>query len=245
MKDRFGRIAALIRVVDGKKPEAAIDSNTSYSTKSIEIDGVIDEGVYSVKDSVIEDLKAIAANKTAKSKANALVTAASKGTWETAIAAYNKKLGKPSDPNQPVIGKIRLETLPETSIGSEEQIASIKKNISDNPMMASYLNKTLSSMMLADQLRSIPKNGASEALNVNSVTELKANNSYYAIKDVKIKQATKQEYADMKANVTVMMDASSSASGAVVYFNAGNLVNRMGFSFKKQEEDTETEEATK
>jgi hypothetical protein len=245
MKDQFGRIAALIRIVDGKKPEVAIDSNVSYSTKSVEIDGIIDEGVYSVKDSVIADVKALAANKTAKSKADALVAAASKSTWEAAIADYNKKLDKPSDPNQLVIGKIRLDTLPETGIGSKEQIASLKKNISDNPMMASYFNKTLTSMMLADQLRSIPKKGTSEALNVNSVTELKADNSYYAIKDVKVKQATKQEYAEMKANVTVMVDVSSAASGAVIYYNAGNLVDRMEFSFKKQEEDSETEEAVK
>ena len=84
---------------------------------------------------------------------------------------------------------------------------------------------------------------AFEALNVNTVTELKADNSYYAIKDITIKQATKQEYADAKASVAIMLDASSSASGAVVHYNAGNLVDRMEFSFKKQEDDSETEES--
>jgi len=244
MKGMYGRIAALVRVVDTKKPETAAASNTSYSIAGLAIDDDSKEAIYSVKDAVAADVKLLAAGAVAKAKAQALVKSAGDKGWEAAITAYNESLEKPSDPNLPLIGKIKLDKLAETPLISKDQLASFKKTMEENPAAATYLEGILTSNMLAEQLRSMLEKGVNAKLGINTVIEFKPKKSSYAIKDIIVTSATKQEYTKTKGNFAGYLDMISSDSLAVVHYNAANLQKRMNFEFVERDEDKPAEPET-
>ena len=245
MKDQFGRIDIIVRVVDAKKSQVPTDVNVEYNTQSVDL-GKEDqeESKYSVKEFVTEDVKLLKALGKAKQAASEFLKAAKDADWDKAVSDYNEALTKIAESDsdeetKTVAGKIELENISDMNIVSDSQIESMKKFVAENPSMSMYVKGNMARMLFIQKLHKLYIEGGQKDADMNTVVEFKPSLSCYAVKNVETTAATKQDYAKLKSQNAMMYDFVSAEALAVVHYNPANLEKRMNFKFVQEQEDTE------
>ncbi len=129
-------------------------------------------------------------------------------------------------------------------IGSATQKAQFADMIAENPSMKNYIQQALIDMTLVEKLRENIGAGSMEALNVNKAIAFEPSLSCYAVKDITVKTATKEEYAKSKGQIALMLDMRNAESMSVVHLNPANLLKRTNYKDKvvKEESDDVEEE---
>ncbi len=242
--DLSGQIMALVRIV-AVEPAAAPESlDTEYSTKALVIDDNDDEadGVHSVKEAVIEDLRVLAAWETTKTRAQEFVQMANEGTWDEAVNKFNELYGEQakSDPNDPNVFEVQNRFgLQRVARGQMELITTQTANV---PGIDENLRQFAVEQRFVNRLYSlIPLKGDS-AKDLPVVLEFKPDQSFYCLKDLSIRRLDQQRFQTMKSSLLMQQNHIKSQSLSVVHFNPANILKRVDFTFAEQPEDDEKTE---
>ena len=248
MKDQFGRIAILARIVDAKKAGTAPNANYSYSTATLSIDDAQSddeqEKVYSVKEFVADDVKLLKAYDVCKEKTSEFLAAAKEKGWDAAIEEYNNALPKGEGEDEDVAGQISIQSIKDRNVASDTDFANIKKMMDENPAMAGYLASNLVRLQLVNKFHKLYNADMDENTDLNASVELKSGLGNYAVKSISVAKATKQDYAKTKLQMAMMLDLGSSEALAVVHFNPKNIRTRMNFKEVQQDDDQDDQSQT-
>ncbi len=270
VKDRSGRLLALIRVVKALKESVPEDINQKYSMKSFNFDTNqestgTEKQEFSVKENVEKDLKRLAAMKTAKDRANELIELASMEgqTWENAVNKLNVQYGlvkandvndpnaalitEPNDVNEP---PFELQNMTDLRRLSTENLYTLSLLVQSNPAHKQIDRDRKKGALFVNLMFSqAPQTEDSNTPEFKpQAIEFKPDMSYYAIKNISVKPLWKEDYEKLKAIATFSEDHVETQSLALVQFNPQNIIKRMNFKFtdasmeKTIEEPNESEE---
>jgi len=242
-KDASGRVMMLARVTEAQKAAEPEGIDVSYSTKTISFDTTqkpADENTYSVRKKVIEDLKRLAATKTAADKADEFVKQAAEYGWEKTIDRFNKLYAKQDtdkkneqdasaadqeDVNEPfrLQNLTGIRRLPETTL---EMLLAQNKGDPAGKLLIDALRKE---RLLTNQFFSIVPEGAESIEALPAVIEVKQKISFYCIKSITINRLSQEQYEQAKAEHAYRQDFLQSQSLAAVHFNPERILKRMDF----------------
>ncbi len=258
LMDTSGQIMALVRVVKTAKAAEPQSIDQTYSTSSLTLDpneplvlsraeGQLDtEDVYSVREKVIEDLKKLAAMKTAKNKAQEFIDLAAKDGLDSAIDKFNELYGK--DPNatglsneeEKLAEPFKLQNLAGLRRISKAAIQTMAAQSAGNPAAPLFLNARRKQRRFIEKLYLLVPQDSNSVETAPLVMEFKPDMSFYCITNLSVKRISLQEYEKIKAMRLQREDYIQSESLAAVHFNPENILKRTNF---KPVETEETEDA--
>jgi hypothetical protein len=243
-----GEMIALVRVVQAVKATEPDDVDYTYSTKSLVFDPNAEqekEDIYSVREKVTEDLKKLAAMKTAKSRADEFIGLVSDGDWEGTVEKFNEMYGKetqpdPNDPNMPVAKTFELENLTRMRIISQENLDALAALNEGNPAARYFANERNKSSMLVKQLYSLIPADSNSVENLPLIMEFKPDMTYFCIKNLTVKRLWKEDYEKVKSMRLFTEENIQSQNLAVIHFNPVNILKRTNFKLVDAEEPEST-----
>ena len=240
---------ALVRVVQAIKATEPNNVDYTFSIKPVVFDPNAEqekEDVYSVKEKVIEDLKKLAALKTAKTRAEEFIGMVSNGDWEGAVDKFNEMYGKetlsdPNDPNSPVTKTFQVEDFPGMRVISKEKLDALTALNEGNPGSQYFANERLKSSSLVKELYSLIPADSNSVKNLPMIMEFKPDMTYFCIKNLTIKRLSKEDYDKIKTRRLFTEDNIQSQNLSVVHFNPENILKRMNFKLVNAKESKPTE----
>ena len=254
-----GEMIALARVVQAIKATEPDNVDHTFSIKPLVFDPNAEqekEDIYSVKEKVVEDLKRLAALKTAKSRAEEFIGAVSNGDWQGTVDKFNEMYGKetrldPNDPNSPVTKTFEVENFPGMRIISKEKLDALAALNEGNPGSQYFANERIKSSLLVKELSSLIPADSNSVKNPPLIMEFKPDMTYYCIKNLTINRLSKEDYNKIKTMRLFTEDNIQSQNLSVVHFNPENILKRMNFKLVNAKEsqstapaESETPEAT-
>ena len=225
IKDIFGSIIALVRVIKAEKESVPTDLNVSFNKDGVILDETQEraQDIYAVKDRVTKDLKLIKAMDLAKARAEELVTLIGPKGWDDAVDEFNKTY---SDKQGPSAVKLWVDKLSEQTRVSLMDIKTARAQSADNPAPQMFIRGRMESKMLLDKLYSLLPAGRTEAVNITSVVEFKPGASYYVVKNVSRTAVTTTDYYEKKSQTAFALDAARSESLGLIHFGPENIFKR-------------------
>jgi len=232
-KDVTGQLVMLVRVVGVEKASEPEGIDYSYSNRAVALDETEDqagESVFSVRQVVIEDVKALAAMGTAKSKAEEFALQVAKKDWQQVIDKFNKRYGNTRQEGAAdSAGPFSLEKLTELRMIPQKTLSAIAVQSAGEPGAGIYLDELMKKKQLVEQLHSLVPQDANSIEALPVVVQLKNQMSCYCIKDISVERIERQVYEDTKATMAYQQDFVGTESLAVVHLNPQNIVDRTGF----------------
>ncbi len=241
VKDIFGRIMAIVRVIEAQEASEPEDINQTFSRETIRLEQDEEqpsEDIYSVKEKVIEDLRELAAMKATKGKAEEFIEVAVKDGWDEAVERFNELYGQSAaqeedDPD--VFSQQSFTDLRRTSRGTMETLAVQNEG---NPAAQFLINAHKKEAQLIEQLYSLVPQDSNTVENVPLIVEFKPDMSYYCLKKIHVNRIEQDEYEKIKAMRAYREDDIQSQSLAVIYLNPESILQRTNFRWAGQEEET-------
>jgi hypothetical protein len=236
--DLTGQIMLIARVVAVEKNAAPTDVKVAYSTKTLGLGDKPDPKSerFSVEEQVVNDVKALAAWDTTKSKAEEFMALATKDGWDKAVAQFNTLYGKQAkaDPNDPnvfrVDNQVGLQRL------SKADLQVLAAQVSNSPASQIVLNQAANEGMFVDRLRALIPAKSDAPAQMPVLVEFKPNESYYVLKSLTMQRLTQEEFQKMKGMVVRREEYSQVESLMAVHFNPENIIKRMNFRFAEPED---------
>ncbi|MHC4771593.1 MAG: hypothetical protein ACYS8O_07345 [Planctomycetota bacterium] len=241
---KFYRVMALVRVVGIKEAATADDVNTTFDTQGIVLgeQATEDETSFSLVDQVKNDIRLLAAMDAAKVRADELAGLIDGENWDAAIAAYNSKYAKDAE-DAVDSQKIELGSIQQQLRISQAEVAMAKQIMLQNPASAQYLLQRIISSMLTDEFYALLPEDAETTGPIKMVLAFEPQTAYYVVKEVVRQPATIADYLDNKAQTALQLSVTESAGLALVHFGAENILERMTYEPKQQDEaDNQPEE---
>ena len=241
VRDQSGKIMALVRVIRTVKASEPNSVDYSFNTSSLILDPNqqdSDDDIFSVRKNVVEDLKKLAALETTKNTAEEFVKAAESDGWEETVEKFNKTYVQ-SDVNEPFI----LENIPGLNRLSKATLESLSIQTQSNPASMFFDNEREKSARFVDLFFSLAPQDSNSVEALPAVVEFRPDMSYYAVKNVSLKQLWKEDYEKSKAPALYRDDLIESQSLAIVHFNPANVLERMNFRSLESKEKTKTTES--
>ncbi|RKY12648.1 MAG: hypothetical protein DRP52_04460 [Planctomycetota bacterium] len=252
---KFYRLMALVRVVGIQEAAVANDVNTTFDTQGIVLgeQATEYETTFSLADQVKDDIRLLAAMEKAKARADELAASVSEHRWDDAIAAHNSKYAKaeesseeedaPAEEEATASQHIEIESVTQQLRISQAEIERAKRIMLENPAGAQYLRPRIISSMLTDRFYALLPEGAETTGEIQTVLPFEAERSCYIVKEVVRQPATIADYLDNKAQTALQLNAVESAGLALIHFGPENILKRMAYQPKLQEEpDDQPEE---
>ena len=230
--DMTGRIMALIRVVEAQKACEPNNLDMSFSKKTISLDSnepETENGVYSVKEKVAEDLKKIAATETTKAKAEEFIKQVAKDGWEDAVKKFNERYRLADQKKQDEPNAFKLQDLKDLKRFSNARMETFALQTADSPAARFSIDVIKKTRQLIDRLYSLVPQDSNTLASVPVVVKFEPEMSYYIIKNISINRIDQSEYEKIKAAGVYKEDIVQSQSMAVVHFNPENILNRMNY----------------
>jgi hypothetical protein len=230
--DMTGRIMALIRVVEAQKACEPNNLDMSFSKKTISLDSnepETENGVYSVKEKVAEDLKKIAATETTKAKAEEFIKQVAKDGWEDAVKKFNERYRLADQKKQDEPNAFKLQDLKDLKRFSNARMETFALQTADSPTAQFSIDVTRKTRQLIDQLYSLVPQDGNTLVSVPVVVKFEPEMSYYIIKNISINRIDQSEYEKIKATEVYKEDIVQSQSMVAVHFNPENILNRMNY----------------
>ena len=242
MRDRFGGMVAMVRVVRAQQELEPSGLDTSFSIKGAVLDETDDEpAVYSVREKVAADCKIHRAMSQAREWSSELVDLLEEKTWDEAIAEFNK-LHETQEGDDSVFVPLRLEKISGQSRASIEEIKEMEMLLLENPIAADYVKTMVENKALNDKLYSVFVPGHTEVLDAKRVLSFRPGRSYYVLKDISRTTVTNEEYYNSKVVGSYQVDAIRSDNLAFIHFSPENIFKRMNYSPENQSDsDVEPE----
>jgi len=246
-----GQIMAVVRLLKAEKASEPQSVDQTFSKASFRFDEEQQQptqDVYSVREKVVEDLKKLAAMKTAKNKAEEFINRVAEEGWEAAIEKFNELYAKQDtrEPNLPpttdtakaASEPFKLEdwtNLRRISSMAQQTVAAQSEG---NPAAQLLVDGFKRRELFIHQLYSLIPQDSNTVDTVPLVLEFKPDISYYCLKNVSIKRLNREKYEGIKAWRVYKEDFVQSQSLAPVHFNPENILKRMNFRPAEQIEQT-------
>ena len=242
MPDLSNEIMLITRVV-GAEPDAAPESlDVQYSTETLDLDEAPEEDpeMFSVREEVVEDVRQLATWDTLGERAEEFRTLAQEQDWQQAVSEFNRLYGS-DDPNDPNV--FRIDTQPNVQRISQADLQVFTRQVANNPAAGRMVSQAKAEGVLINRLYDL---AAAEDETAESqlpqVLEVKANRSYYVVRDISVNRLDQEQFKRMKAMIARQEDIVQSQSLAVVHFNPDNILERMNFRPAEEPEEDQTEQ---
>lgn len=233
-EEKYYALMAMVRVV-GIAPQATPENlDLAYNNEGVVLFEKPEqeaESVFSLKETVKEDLLLQRAAETAKARAEELAQMAQEQGWDEAIAAYNKKYAADADPNnlQENPMAVQLETIEKQTRASQAQIEQAKRYMREFPTSVTYMQRTLITDMLNNRLFDLLEGDAETTGTIQEVFLFEPQASSYVVKSVTRQFANTPEYLENKADAAMQLNMQNTAGLALVHFSPANIIKRMNY----------------
>jgi hypothetical protein len=233
-------IMAIVRVIEAHKASEPESIDVTFSTNSLNLDPNQQEEdtVFSVKETVTEDLKRLAAMNTAKSKADEFVDLVAKDGWDSAINQFNELFKQQNDSEPNAFSLRKLTGLPRMSKSILETITAQSKG---DPTALFFISERRRQGKLIDEMYSLVPQDSNSVEKLPLVMEFKPDMSYYVIKSISVKHLWKEQYEQVKPTQIFRAEHAQTQSLMAVHFNPENILKRLNFrsvSITKAPEET-------
>jgi hypothetical protein len=245
MKDRFGSVIAIVRVVEAAKALEPEDLNMTFSTTGAVVD--VEEGkeeeekVYSVREKVVEDCKLLKATEAAKGLVDELAGLVKEKGWDDGLSEFNKAHGEEGDGESAATEKFKIDKVTGRTRVADSDVEQIKQFAAENPMAANYLREMIESKEMLDKMYELLPPGQAESKGINVVLELTAQGGYCLVKDVSRTSVTKEDYNRTKGMIAFQLNMARADSLALVHFMPENIIKRTNYRPVERDEKEETE----
>ena len=163
--------------------------------------------------------------------------------WDEAITAYNSKYAKGAEEDTVDSQQIELGSVQQQLRISQAEIELAKRIMLQNPASAQYLLQRIISSMLTDRLYALLPEDTETTGSIKTVLAFEPQTACYIVKEVVRQPATTADYLGNKAQTALQLNATESAGLALIHFGPENILERMAYQPKRQEEaDDQPEE---
>lgn len=226
------QLMVIVRIVEADKASPPESIDKTFGTHSLVLDPNEDKSeddVFSVRKTVVEDVKKLAAMDTAKAKAREFIDLAAKEDWQTTIDQFNKLYGADAkdDPNDPNV--FELDYLTSVSRTSGAQLNTLAIQAQGSASAVYFLNEARIEGRFTDKLYSLVPPDANSPDTLPTIVEFKPNMSYFCIKDLQIKRFWNEDFLNSRPVSFYRQDLTQFQSLAPIHFNPGNILKRMRF----------------
>ncbi len=232
--DPMTQIAALIRVVDVKDAAEPAGLDVTFSSAKIKLDQsdtTADDEVYSVRQKIVEDVKTLAAMRTAEEKAGEFLSLAQQDGWDKAIETFNRQYPPdgPAEPNN--FGLTVWTDLKRPSPDLDEAIA-----VQNRGLVGAYLSMNAHNRdkMILDTLFSFVPAEQATATELPVNVEIRPDHSYFCIRSLSIDRVDRNEYDRTKTLVAYQYNRLEGQNLSIVHFKPENILERMNFRMIKE-----------
>ena len=236
--DLTGQIMLIARVVAVEKNAPPTGVDVAYSTRTPSFGDTPDSKSqsFSVEEQVVNDVKALAAWDTTKSKAEEFMALATKDGWDKAVAQFNKLYGKQAkaDPNDPNVFRVDNQVGLQRLSKADQQV--LAAQVSNSPMSQVVLNQSAIEGAFVDRLRALIPAKSDAPAQMPVVVEFKPAQSYYILKSLTLQRLTQEEFQKMKGMLVRREEYSQIESLMAVHFNPDNIIKRMNFRFAEPQD---------
>ncbi len=236
--DWTGQIMMIARVVAVEKNAPPENVKIAYSTKTLGLGDKPDPKSerFSVEEQVVNDVKALAAWDTTKSKAEEFMALATKDGWDKAVAQFNTLYGKQAkaDPNDPNVFRVDNQVGLQRLSKADQQV--LAAQISNSPASQIVLDQATNEGMFVDRLRALIPDKSDTPAQMPVLVEFKPNQSYYILKSLTLQRLTQEEFQKMKGALVRREEYSQVESLMAVHFNPESIIKRMNFRFAETED---------
>ena len=240
MKDIFGEIMAIVRVIDAQKASEPEDINQSFSRETLRVEQDEEQpsgDIYSVKEKVIEDLRKLAAMDATRSKTEEFIEVAAKDDWEDALESFNNLYGQSAAQEEDDFKVFRLQSFTDLQRVSREATVTLAVQNEGNPAAQFLINAHKKEAQLIEQLYSLVPQDSNTVEIAPLIIEFKPDMSYYCLKKIHVNRIEQDEYEKIKAMRAYREDDIQSQSLAVIYLNPENILQRTNFRWAGQEDE--------
>jgi hypothetical protein len=242
--DMTGQIMMIARVVAVEQSAPPESVKVAYSTKTLGLGAQPDPKSerFSVEEQVVNDVRALAAWDTTKSKAEEFMALATKDGWDKAVSQFNKLYGEQAkaDPNDPNVFRVDNQVGLQRLSKADQQV--LAAQISNHPASQVVLDQATDEGMFVDRLRALIPDKSDAPAQMPLLVEFKPNQSYYVLKSLTLQRLTQEEFQKMKGMLVRREEYTQVESLMAVHFNPENIVKRMNFRFAESEDQTATGE---
>ena len=247
VKDPFGEIMAVVRVIEAEKASEPESINQTFSKGTLRFEQTPEqagEDVYSVKEEVAEDLKRLAAMDTTKNKAEEFIGLAVEEGWESAVEKFNELYGQQDKQDEGVpndedaLSVFELQNFANLPRISRETIGTLAVQSVGSPAAQFSVDLAKKESLLRNRFYSLVPQDSNTIDTVPIIMEFKPDMSYYVIKNISVKRIEQEQYEKVKALQSYRESVIQSQSLAAVHFNPENISKRMNFRWVKQSETT-------
>lgn len=228
-------IMALVRIVavEPTAPPAALD--VSYSTKGLRVgDKEDDEGIWSVREKVADDLRILAAWDTTKTRAQEFIALATQDGWDAAVAKYNELYGEQAKDDADDPNVFEVQYLTGLRRISAEQLQAIATQAAGNPAAPEYLRRLRIERRFMDQLDALIGPEKDELTEAPLIVEFKPDQSYYCLRTLSVQRMTQPQFESIRPMLLSREEHAEAQSMAAVHLNPDNILKRMDFRFAEQ-----------
>ncbi len=239
-KDMLGRIMVLMRVTEAEKASEPESVSQTFASGSLEFDEdqkQQTEVVYSIRETVVEDLKKLAAMDNTKSKAEEFIGLAVKKGWENAVDKFNELYQRQDKQSAEDANAFKLLNLTNLQRISNVELETLALQNAANPVAQQLVSGRKIQGQLIDRLYSLVPQDSNTIDTLPLVLEFKPDMSCYCLKNILVRRLDQEQYDNIKAIQLYKEDFIQSQSLAPVHFNPENILKRM--SFRLAEEDKE------
>jgi len=232
LKDISANIRALVRIVRAEKAATPENINLTFSTETLSLDETQnqeDRNLYSVRKTVSEDLKNLAAMKIAEQKADEFIALAAETDWQNAVNKFNQLYPKP-DSSEGEPNNFSLITLTDLPRMTNMQLKVFTANAAGNPGLQPFLLNLQRQSWLIEKLYSLVPSDANSLPTPAPPVELKSQMTYYCIKKLAVDRIDQSIYVAEKATRMYEEDVARAQSIAVVHFNPEYIIERMNYT---------------
>ncbi len=250
VRDMLGEIIGMVRIIDAKKAHSPASSDVEFAVNGIKIGpddpndpNASDLTVFSVNDTVVEDLKKLAAMDLAKTRGEEFKAIAAKDGFETAIDKFNELYGEqakesPDDPNA-----FRLQTLSQLQRISSSFLETNALQNEGNPAAEFVARQRAVERLFIDRLYSMIPADSNSLADTPVLVIFEPDLSYYCIKQMSVQKLWKEDFNRGKSMEIYRLDHVSTQSLAPVHFNPDNIIARTNFAWTKTDADKEEADA--
>jgi hypothetical protein len=244
--DLADQIMVIARVVevDRNAPPTGVD--VTYSTRALGLGEASEpkNQAFSVEEQVVNDVRALAAWDTTKSKAEEFLALATKDGWDRTVAQFNQIYGKQAkaEPNDPNVFKLDHQSGMQRITNADLQV--LAAQVANGPAAQIVLNQAKNESQFIDRLYSLIPSKSDVPSQMPLLLEFKPSQSYLILKSLSVQRLTQEDFQKMKDMLVRREEYNQVENLAAVHFNPDNIVKRMNFRFA-QPADQPTEGQTK
>jgi hypothetical protein len=233
--DLNNQIMLIARVVDVQKDGPPARLSVAFSTRTLGLGDPPDtkSQSFAVQEQVANDVKALAAWDTTKSRAEEFMALATKDGWDKAVTQFNNLYGKQAktDPNDPNVFRVDQQAGLQRISDADLQV--LAAQVSNSPASHLILTQAEEEGRFIDRLLSlIPPQGNAPA-QMPQIVEFKPLQSFYVLKSLTMQRLNQEEFRKMKGMIVRREEYSQIENLAAVHFNPDNILKRMNFRFAK------------